>query len=70
MTHQTQTQARPSTRPTMPPCGRCGKPSTVVYQAKTEHPVPRCWDHAPALPEAIALGWITPTGVDRRDHLV
>lgn len=67
MTHQTTTQARP----TMPPCGQCGKPSNVVYQAKTDHPVPRCWDHAPSLPAAMALGWIDPpTGVDRRDHLV
>jgi len=68
MTHQTTT---PPTASTMPKCGRCPKPSTVVYKADTTHPVPRCWDHAPPLPEAMALGWIdSPTGVDRRDHLV
>lgn len=43
----------------LPPCNVCHGTANVVYQATSDHPVPRCWEHAPPMAEAIALGWLT-----------
>lgn len=48
----------------MPPCGRCRKPAKVVFRSTTDHPVPRCWDCAPSMAEAIAMGWLDLPGDD------
>lgn len=54
--------------PRMPPCPVCQAPSRVIFRTDTDHPIPRCWDHAPTQGDALALGWLDPpTDPDRRD---
>lgn len=51
-------------------CSICHQRASVIYRTDTDHPIPRCWTHAPDLPTAVALGWIDPpTGTDRRDKM-